>query len=151
MNAGAHALREQYPLVFTAWGLGFPAVVAIAIFLVLVIEYVRVKKWNTSWKNSWEKKHGRPIEQFRTTHLRMLGITRILQWVILACLAIVILLDVDYVRSTGSSWTEGLSFYPLVISTLFVLFLWVLVLVGTALTKMKMRKIDELLERNADS
>lgn len=150
-EAVVDALKEQYPTVFTAWGLVYPAFVGMLILLVILITHFQIKKWDASWRASWERKHGRPLEDFKANHIRMLRLTRVFKWLMLLPLGWFLVWDIDYVRTllregvAYERWGSDLLFYPLVIITLLVLLIYILLVIGGRLTQRKIKKIDKLL------
>ena len=155
MDSNLEVLKAQYPFVFTARGLIYPGLVGMMVLLLFLMSRYKIKRWDMSWKEAWERKHGRPIEDFRKSLVRMLKVARVFKWVmLLLLLGIILVFDVDYVRVTLREGVvqEGrklqLLFYPLVILHSLVFLLFLMFVIGERFTKMKISKVDTLLNRS---
>lgn len=139
-------LRTEYPFAFSAWGLLFPAVIAVIALLLRIFIPAWVVPRDVQ-KVEWEKAHGRSLQPFGKQLIRLRKLLRVFRWVLgYGLLGVALALDVDYIRVTLPKGTLGrdLLFWPLLILTLMALSIYVFLLVGERMTSARLQKLDYL-------
>lgn len=147
MEITSETLRAQYPLAFSAWGLLFPALIAVVALLVRILIAAQVARWDGPWKAAWETAHGRSLEHFRRRLIGLRQLMRLFRWVLgYGFLGVALVLDIDYVRAALANGTLGrdLLFWPLLILTSMALVTYVLFLVGERMTSVRILKLEQL-------
>jgi hypothetical protein len=123
------------------------ATIWIAVVAVLVVRFVRTRRWDAAWKRDWEHKHRRSLDALRTTkqrHLKNLVATR---WVTLGLFVVGFVTSVGLILAAGEGfrrWPPVLLDALIVVNVVLLLGLIVLV-VAVQLGQYQIRRLDELL------
>lgn len=127
--------------------LGVIALVWAISFGMLAIAYTRTKRWDQTWKERWEQRHGTSLNVLRSKIRLTLKVTLALRWIVLA----VFFISVGFGLGPIVTATQGLHQEPaliiigfLALDLLLLLFV-ALVAGGVKLLRYRLRRIDELL------
>ena len=119
----------------------------IAVVAVLVVRFVRTRRWDLAWKSDWEHKHKHPLDALRTTKQRYLKNLIAARWVTLALFVVGFAMSTGLLVAAGKGvrrWPPVLLEALVVMNVVFLLGLIVLVVV-VRLGQYQIRRLDELL------